>query len=206
MENSEQEASTSHPPKQRRAFELIEKNFAIVGITPSLVHQPYPLNGAILFGFFLLGLDILCVLLFVLNDAESFAEYTQCAYIISIMTSLILVLLSLIVTVKELFEFIDDGNDLFNTSKFNTVESNEFCWDTFTHVHVANISGLKYSSSESIFRETIQLECKLCENMFFALKKAKPVAIFLPFVIYSYFAYFTTDLGANAFQLTYSMW
>lgn len=105
--------------EHRKAFELIQRDFAYGGITSDLVHQSYPLNGRILFGFLLLGSNICFVLLFAVKNAKEFDEYTQCVNVITGMMLFIFALLILIVKIKQLFEFIDGGNDLINISEFH---------------------------------------------------------------------------------------
>lgn len=105
--------------EQLKAFELIQKHFAYAGITPNLARQTSPFNAAILFGFLLLGLDIVSLLLFIAYDAELFDEYTQSVNTVSVLTLIFLALLVLIVKIEQLFELIDGGNDLVNISEFD---------------------------------------------------------------------------------------
>lgn len=72
-------------------------------------------------------------------------------------------------------------------------------------LNVANILGLKCSPSQSIFRDTIQLEQKL-SRIIFIVMKASPVCVYAPILINTYSTvYFTTDLGADAFELIYPL-
>lgn len=130
MDISQPAKSEPQSPKQRKSFELIRKNFAIAGITPKLVHQSYPFNGTILFSFMLLGFNICSIVIFVVYEAEQFAEYTQSINTGSIMILLILALLISIVKVKELFEFSDGGNALFDTSELEIKKFlfHRVCW------------------------------------------------------------------------------
>lgn len=108
MENSSQE--------NRQAFEIFQKNFATAGITPGLAKQSWPLNGTILFAFVVLCSSNYCGLVFIADDAETFTEYIQSIYSMSYVISLIFALVILILKAGIIFEFINAGNDLINTS------------------------------------------------------------------------------------------
>lgn len=69
-----------------------------------------------------------------------------------------------------------------------------------------NVQALKYATSNSIFYETVVFEQKLSEIVFFVVLKMSPVCVFTPFLVYSYFIYFTTDLGPTAFELPTPAW
>lgn len=111
-------APTSHPPTKLRAFKLSQEYFATIGITPKLAHQSCPLNGEILSGFLMLGAGLYCASAFIVHDAQTFAEYTQSVYTLSILIFIILNLLISISKVGKLFELIDMSDDLVNTREF----------------------------------------------------------------------------------------
>lgn len=110
------EKSKSQPPKLK-LFELPQEHFAIAGITSALASQPYPFNAAVLSGFLLLALSIYMTSVFLIYDAETFAEYTQSVYTDTLLTLIIFALLILILKVKSLFEFINGCEDLASTSE-----------------------------------------------------------------------------------------
>lgn len=108
---------------KRRVFKIVQKNFATVGITPSLVDQSYPLNGTISFAFLMLASAIYCTFVFIAYDAETFADYTQSAYTVSIVTFILLLLLASILKAKNLFEFINGCGALVNTSAYECIKN-----------------------------------------------------------------------------------
>lgn len=115
------ELKDSKPEKPQlpksKVFEIIEKYFAIAGITPSLAEQTCPLNGCILLGFLLLGSAMYFTSVFLIDEAETFAEYTQSVYTNALSTLIILALLILIFKVKQLFKFINDCDKLAKISE-----------------------------------------------------------------------------------------
>lgn len=117
IENPTQEKSKPKPPKLK-VFELIQKNFATAGITPSLADQSYPFNMIILSGFLALSSGIYCTFIFILYGAQTSVEYTQSVYTCSMVILFILVLLILILKVDNLFELINGCAELVNTSEY----------------------------------------------------------------------------------------
>lgn len=100
-----------------KVFEMSRKYFAIIGITPSLVHQSCPFNGTILFEFLLFGAAIYGTFAFLIYDAETFAEYTQSVYTSSVVIFVILGLLILMLKIEKLFALLNGCDVLANTSE-----------------------------------------------------------------------------------------
>lgn len=67
-------------------------------------------------------------------------------------------------------------------------------------------SGSKYSASKIIYIETVEQSEIGSEIVDFVIAKCIPVAFMLPKPILSYFKYFTTDAGPDAFELTFPLW
>lgn len=124
VENFKEEKEKSKPkPKAQlqklETFETSRKYFALLGTTPSLAEQQsYPFNGTILFGFFLLASAIYCTSVFIVYDAETFAEYTQAVYTDSLATIIVIGLLDFIFKVDTLFELLNGCDKLVNTSEY----------------------------------------------------------------------------------------
>lgn len=112
MENSEQ----SQLPKMK-IFQKTKKHFPTLGINPNLAMQPYPINIKILMGFMIMSAVLICNLMYVTNDAETFAEYILPIYNISFAVMIIFLLIVQIVKVENLFELMDSCESLVNTSK-----------------------------------------------------------------------------------------
>lgn len=117
MEISEQNETQPNSPIIK-TFQTAQKIFATLGIRPSFAMQPYPFNVRILIGSLILGATMICNLLYVLNDAKTFAEYTQCAYYLTTELLVLFYLLVVILKVKNIFEFIDSCDRLVNTSEY----------------------------------------------------------------------------------------
>lgn len=57
-----------------------------------------------------------------------------------------------------------------------------------------------------MFNETHQFEQKLSGILFLVLEKMAAACAHVPWVIYVFFTYFTTDLGNAAFKLPFPIW
>lgn len=115
MEQSKTEKSKPQPSK-RKMFEISRKNFAIAGITPDLVHQSYPLNWTILFGFLLVGSSMFYTSMFIICDAETFTDYTLAVHAYSLEILISFDILVILLKVEKLFEFINNCSTSANTS------------------------------------------------------------------------------------------
>lgn len=99
-------------------FDLIQKNFATIGIEPCLATQLYPLNGRIFIGFLILVSGTICDLIYFFKEAKTFAEHTQSMYTCTMGAEIALYLLILILQVDKLFELINGCDSLAHTSKY----------------------------------------------------------------------------------------
>lgn len=115
LKSSKQEKPKAQPLKPK-VYEIIQKNFALAGITRNLANRPF--NGVILFGFIVLGSGISSTSAYIIYDAKTFADYTQSIYVVSVAIFITSVLLILVLNVKELFDLFDSSGDLVNTSEY----------------------------------------------------------------------------------------
>lgn len=190
-----------NPPRYKN-YGIIEKNLAMAGITPNLADQSYPFTWTILFGFLLLGNAIYCISVFIVRDAKTLSECTQSIFMVSLATLNLFALIILVFKAKKLFQFIDDNDVFINTSKCGTTK----LWTTMIICRINLFLKCFFSTAILSIDEVLQRERKLSEAIFFVTMKMTPVCALLPFVIYTNFIYFTTDLGRAAFELPAPMW
>lgn len=69
-----------------------------------------------------------------------------------------------------------------------------------------NIPAAKHSASRSLFKKTVELEQKLSRLIFFVAVEVTLGGFLVPWSIYSFFIYFTTDSGKAAFDLPLPIW
>lgn len=98
-------------------FELVQKNFAIMGITLTQSMQVNSFNGRIRFGFILLGMNIFHQYMYILNEAHGFQEYTESIYMASIGTVSFLCFSTVVFKMTRLFELIKKAEELIAKSE-----------------------------------------------------------------------------------------
>lgn len=118
------ESAIQECPKLQ-AFKSIRKNFALMGISPKLATQPFPLNGEIFMNFLVFCSWIIFICVYISNEEQTLFELTQSIYIGSVGFLVVLALLILIFKVEQLFEYINRTEDMLNMSKWMVFQTEE---------------------------------------------------------------------------------
>lgn len=98
-------------------FKSIQEKFTVVGISPKLATQPYPLNKRIVTCFLLLSTAMTFICVYIFNYAKTMVEYMQSINMAAdgfLMTFALTILVS---HAKKLFEFINRCDAIVNTSE-----------------------------------------------------------------------------------------
>lgn len=111
MTKSTKQQKSSKPESKTKVLQLVQKNFAVLGIVPNLTTQPLPFNRRVELGFLILCLAIICHIKYTFYEASIFMEYTQSIFMSSLTLIVNFALFNLIVKVKKLFEFINDADN-----------------------------------------------------------------------------------------------
>lgn len=196
------EVTTSQRQPKMKVLQATKRCFAAIGITRNLSVQSYPVNRKVLIGFLTLLMTCICSFAFTFYKAETFAEYTQSVYIGAMAALINFYLINAAVNVKRLLKLFDDLTKIANTSNCFCMQRCFLCLIKNTKI----LSALKCSATGPIFTEFEQLERKSSEIIFLGMAEISPAIIIAPFCFYTYFTYFTTDLGADAFHLPFPMW
>lgn len=69
-----------------------------------------------------------------------------------------------------------------------------------------SILGVAHSESKAIYENADRLVEKWCKRMVFISAKIVRPFLIAPTAVQCYFTYFTTDLGAAAFELPIPIW
>lgn len=147
METTKKEENSKPKSSKLKPFQMIQKNLITSGISPKLMHQAYPLNWKILTNLLLLTAGITSLCVYVLNNDETFSEYTQSIYVGIAGIFFILGLVALVINVEKLFSFINDCGALLNTCEWR-IPINLGSFPNFANFHHL----LNSISSNSIFR------------------------------------------------------
>lgn len=98
-------------------FELIQKNFAIIGITLEQSMQTHPFNGRILFGFLLLSMNIFHQYMFLFKEACGFREHIESIYMASIGTVSFVCFATVVFKMDLLFKLIKKTEEMIIKSE-----------------------------------------------------------------------------------------
>lgn len=158
---------------------------------------------------------------FFLSGAEkTFSEFIQSFYI-SITTMINTLIFAIIVWKKSrIYKFIDDLEVLIEERKLTAItilvlrkklnKSLTICsffnWQRLTITILPNVSGYKNSESKKIYEKINERIEKWTKILYFVWMRGTFPGTMLPNCIISYFLYFATDLGSNAFRLPFPIW
>lgn len=147
-----------------------------------------------------------CVYLFFI--AETSKEFIDSTFMATVA---ILVLISFVSTAQKttiIFNFIDEVEKIANNSEFRI----NFCSNSICPIIVEDnsqfikITGLHHPKSKKMYEKTNRLAEKCSKIICFLIMKMSIPGFVLPKAIFSYFRYFTTDAGPNAFELPILAW
>lgn len=116
MGNSNQETPQSDFPVMK-SFKTVQKKFTLLGITPELAKQPYPLNLKVILALSVLTMALIFECIYIGSDASTFIDYTQSIFVAAAGFLVLFVLMILIFKVEKIFEFIDHCDFMINRSK-----------------------------------------------------------------------------------------
>lgn len=115
--NSPSRKNPKPPLPKLKLFQIPQKLLERLGVNRSLLSQSHPFQARILMGCLILVLVIISHVLFIIYDAETFADYTQCTYSGSLGLTLLFVLLLFAVEAEKLFVFIGDCELMINSGE-----------------------------------------------------------------------------------------
>lgn len=107
---------TMENSQQMKAFENTQKNFIAFGVAPNLATQAYPFNLNVLIAFLTLDLTIISMLVYAINEAKTFSEYTQSIYFCTLIILITFSLVTMTLKVETLYEYIKAMGATINIS------------------------------------------------------------------------------------------
>lgn len=125
MENSSETVHQSNTFKMK-IFQTIQKKFALVGISKAPAAQSESFNWRLLMSFISLYSEFITILLYIMLEAETFAEYIQLAFLLSLTVQITFDLSIIIIKTKKMFELIDHFESIINTSKHHRYQLYRF--------------------------------------------------------------------------------
>lgn len=139
--------------------------------------------------------------IFLLFEANSSQEYLESIYFITSSVGIFISYTSALLLKDKLLVFIDTVDRTINKSKFD----NQLNFQINFSIFKMNL-GLESSIAKAMYEEANQRFEKYTKIGMFLLTNVLVPCALLPKVIVSFFLYFNTDLGENAFYLPLPLW
>lgn len=178
-----------------------------VGMTSQQAMKKHPFNMLNVTVLLIFCIDESSNVLYLVRSAAGLREYMDAIYYF--ITGLAAALNFAWVTWKmpEVFRFIETLEDVVNTSEFNARIKIKFVRFFSKHFKIGVFVGLVNPTLKTIYTQTsekIKKHVGICNT---ALIKVTAVATTMPPALGCFVAYFTTDVGADVFELPHtSMW
>lgn len=178
----------------------VQKNFSSLGFNPELKPFNRKISGILTMTI----LGVISLWIFFIREADRASEYMESIYMITTCTGVLISFTSTVFIEQKLFSFIKSVEKFGNESELNF---NDLNIERFT-MHISKLKT-KISDSETsrtVFEKTNELVEKWTRIGMFMMKNVFiPCAITLEVTV-SFFIYFTTDAGNDAFDLPFPMW
>lgn len=104
--------------KKLKIFQLIKRNFAILGISSNSLNKKYLLNKNVLTASLFYGLNFTLNAIFLFCKANNFQEYTDSIYVTTAVLTIFVCYVITIFKVTNIFEFIEHCETIVDESEF----------------------------------------------------------------------------------------
>lgn len=192
---------TQRKTKHMKIFQTVRKNLATIDF--SVDQRWYDMQQLRNIGFSILA-DVLQGM-YVFRVADTPEQLMNSAFLTSSGTLLFFSYISIISEMSEIFFLLDKIEKVVNKREF-------FPWlPQMFNVKVSNEwicpkIGLKRPTSKAMYERANELSEKFSKIIYFVIVDIAIPLFVAPKVILSYFLYFTTDAGNEAFELPIPIW
>lgn len=181
-------------------FRKIQINFGLFGVTQS---DAFNIKTFLWIPMF--GLSIILHILFVVQEANTFIEYTSSIYVISGIVGIVTGFSTIAFRTGIFFQCIKSCENIMSKSEWLIFLPKRYPTKIISRKKYS-LLGLEYPISKAIYEETNRQVEKWNEIINFIMAKMTPIVLVWPSFILSFFRYFTTDLGNGAFELMLPIW
>lgn len=165
------------------------------------------LNRYHVIGFIVSFTGIVSSIIFVIHVAETVKEFTDSLYIASVIICAVSGYAITIYKTRELFAYFDeyDENVTTSRSKYWKALPNMIRF-ILLNFNLPNVGITNVPTSNSVYQDCNELVEKLCKILYILFVNISAPGFIMPKIVLSFFLYFTTDSGADAFDLPLPMW
>lgn len=187
-------------------FQLVKSHLVILGYSQIQSMQSHPfLNKKLLVGSLAASLNTILCCLYCFLVASGFDEYIDSFFSASGSVGIFVIFSVYVWKIEKLYQLIDQIQKTVNPSE---------CFFTQKAIHshlvkkqIVPFLGLEIEDLKSLYgRTNHQIENILSQISYFFFAKFTPACLCLPNFVVSYFNYFATDSGNDAFVLPIFMW
>lgn len=189
-----------------KIMETVRSQLNYVGMRSHQAIKGHLFNIRNLTMLFILWMYIFCCTMYLIDGATNLKDFADCMYfnITGAATALNFAFINW--KMAKIFRFMDNLEDIVNSSKCQ-IKMNLILFVVNSFIRYFFSIGLMNPTLKTIYRKTNEEIKKVHKILNFALVKSTPVCVTIPVFIASFVAYFTTDLGTEAFELPIpTMW
>lgn len=169
-----------------KIFQNVQKNLAFIGYSEN--QRPFK-NRQLIFAF-LSAWSIMAQFIYLFCIADTQKEFMEALFMTVASILIYISFLSTVLEMKTIFLLIDVVEKLINKSELFILSTFETSTEFF----------------KTLYERTNQLAEKCSEIVYFLIVSVSVPGFVLPKAILSYFLYFTTDLGSEAFETPIPIW
>lgn len=184
---------------EMKIFQSTVEFLAIVGITP----QSRSFNIRSLLALMAFAIIVILVCAFLFCEASNFKEYTESIYISSVSIAIFSTYSFVIWKKDNIFLFIDCWESIAVTSEYQSWKVRILWTKSFC---VQNILGSQNPASKIIYVKIIEKVEKWSRFIHIVLLYVTVPSFVLPKYVVSFYLFYTTDLGNDAFELPLPVW
>lgn len=181
-----------------KIFQLLQRLLRMVGIssTQTLQEDPFNLKNIIILIIFV----FFCIFstIFIFFEAKTSKAFSESICISLTMYSIVLIFLEFIQKIEQL---IADFESAIQKRLLENKKLNEYV----KHINGWHVSGIKNPTLADIYVKVNEKVDKWTDFFYLTIVKLSPI-LMMPRFILTFFSYFSTDSGAEAFKLPFPMW
>lgn len=186
--------------EKMKILESIQEGFSKLGVTSWQSIQTNPFNGKNVMCLVWLFLMTISVCIFLTEEATSLKEYVN---ILGSSITLVVIFIEFALhlwKIKGIFEFIDNFEELIEKSKYK--KKPYWSFESYKMI----ILGSENPEAKLLYERHNQQVGKWNKTLIFGVQKVSFNLVLWPMFFFSYFTYFTTNLGSEAFQMPFFFW
>lgn len=179
-------------------FQTIQTNLELIGFKRGVP----PFNKRQTWCFIEGSISSFLIYVYILHVAKSPKEYMAGIFLGAVGTLVEISHFSTNLKTKTMFVLIDEIEEVLVESEFWL----SFCLSVSLWTIKCLLLGFKYTELKQLYEKTNRQIEHVSKITHFVMVKISVPVIVLPKALLCYFLYFTTDLGANAFELSIPTW